>query len=355
MDIATRLPMSFHPERWERVPGTQLQKIVEAFRARGIDVHPTLPGFGIPSEIRGDTAVDLRSALDWLEHALATHPHRGLGLVCAGLSNILDTGLVGYVVLSSATVREAIAERMRFTALLRPYFGVHVQEGRDGLVELALVERDPPFLGPLSRIFCMERELGAWAGSWKWLVGSRFESVDCAYEDPLVPELYREFFGCPVRFGQARSRVLVRAEQLDLPMRHPHHEAHGICVEQCEALLAKMCSGGGVAANVKRLLLQRPTRLADLREAALGLGLSERTLERRLAEEDTSFSAVQLEVRMTMAGDYLRSTTLEIAAIGRLLGYRDDSSFSRAFRRHFGRTPSAWRREAARGLTTVGA
>jgi AraC-like DNA-binding protein len=345
--MAMSLPMSFHPERWDRVPGAQLQKVVEAFLVRGIDVRPTLAGFHLPSAMRADTAIDFRKAVDWLEQALATHPHRGLGLVCAGLSNILDSGLVGYVVLSSETVAEAISERMRFTALLRPYFGVSVAEVDGGRVEFALVEREPPFLGPLARVFCMERELGAWAGSWRWLVGSRFEAVECAYADPLVPELYREVFGCPVRFGQPRSRVLIRREQLEQPMPHPHSEAHRVCIEQCEMLLAKMRTGGGVAASLKRLMLQRPARLPDLREAARGVTLSERTLERRLAEEGTSFSAVQLEVRMTLAADYLRGTTLEIAAIGRLLGYRDDSSFTRAFRRSYGTTPRAWRQDAA--------
>jgi AraC-like DNA-binding protein len=342
--------MRFHAELWDTVPGTQVLKVVEGFLARGIDVRASLPDFGMSREIRPDSAIALRNAVSWLESVLATHPHRGLGLVCAGLSNILDAGLIAYVVLSSETVGEAIAERMRFTALLRPPFGISVQEQDDGLVEIALIEVDPPFLGPLARAFAMERELASWSGSWRSLVGSRFEAVHCAYPDPRLPEPYREVFGCPVRFDAPRSRVLVRSDLFDQPMRHPHAEAHRAVVEQCELLLARMRQGGGVAAALKRLLLKRPGRGIALAEAARGLALSGRTLERRLAEEGTSFSAVLLEVRMTLAGDYLRATPIEIADIGRLLGYRDESSFVRAFRRSYGMTPRAWRLQEGEGI-----
>jgi AraC-like DNA-binding protein len=158
-----------------------------------------------------------------------------------------------------------------------------------------------------------------------------------------VGELYREIFGCPVSYEQPRSRVFVRREVLERPMDHPHTEAHRVCVEQCEVMLARMRGGAGLAASVRRMLLQHPRGMPDMQETSRMIGLSGRTLVRRLAEEKTSFTEVQLEVRMTLAGDYLRTTPLDIASIARLLGYRDESSFSRAFRRRFGVPPRAWR------------
>jgi AraC-like DNA-binding protein len=76
--------------------------------------------------------------------------------------------------------------------------------------------------------------------------------------------------------------------------------------------------------------------------------LSERTLARRLATEGTSFLQVSTEVRMTLASDYVRATPLAIGDIARLVGYGDESSFTRAFRRGFGMTPRAYRAQQTR-------
>jgi AraC-like DNA-binding protein len=341
-------PLRLEPELWDTVPGTQVLKVVEALHAREVDVGATLARFGLPKAIKPDTPIDLRRAAAWTEHVLEAHPQRGLGLTMASLSSALDTGIVGYTVLSSDTLGDAIAERIRFGALLRPYLGLDLHAVDDGLVELAILEREPPVLGPRSRVLWIERDLATLAHAWRMLVGDgpTFEAVHCAYRDPLLPERYREVFRGPVRFEQPRSLVRIRRELLEKPMRHAHGEAHRLCEEQCERLLAQMRGGSSVAASVRRALLKRPKKLMDLGETARALQLSERTLGRRLAAEDTSFQQVLTEVRMTLAGDYVRGTPLAIADIAKLVGYGDESSFGRAFRRSFGITPRAFRARA---------
>ena len=344
-------PMRLEPERWDTVPGMQVLKVIEAYGARGIDIGPTLTAFDLPSTILLDTPIDLRRAAAWTEHVLERHPQRGLGLTMAALSNVLDSGIVGYVVLSSDTFEEAIAERIRFGALLRPYFGLSYQAAGDGsIVELAILEHEPPLLGPRSRELWMERDLASLAGAWRTLVGQapHFEVVHCAYRDPQLPDRYREIFNCTTRFEQPCSLVRMRRAQLDMPMRHKHSEAHRLCEEQCKHLLERMRAGSSIATNVRRLLLKRPRQLPNLAEAARALELSERTLARRLAGEGTSFLQVLTEVRMTLASDYVRTTPLAIGDVARLVGYGDESSFARAFRRSFGMTPRAYRAQNTR-------
>ena len=338
-------PLRLEPELWDSVPGTQVLKVVEALHARGVEVGATLAAFGLPKAIRPDTPIDLRRAAAWTEHVLEAHPQRGLGLTMAALSSALDSGIVGYTVLSADTLGEAIAERIRFGALLRPYLGLELREVGDGLVELAILEREPPGLGPLSRVLWIERDMAALAQAWRMMVGDGpyFEAVHCAYRDPQLPERYREVFRSTVRFEQPRSLVCMRRELLDRPMRHAHGEAHRLCEEQCERLLAQMHGGASVAASVRRALLKRPRRLMSLAATAQALQLSERTLGRRLAAEGTSYQQVLTEVRMTLAGDYVHGTPLAIADIAKLVGYGDESSFGRAFRRSFGMTPRAYR------------
>jgi AraC-like DNA-binding protein len=343
-------PLHFEPERWETIPGLHVLKIVEAYASRGVDVAPTLRDCGIGPKLKANTAVDLHRASSWIEHVLERHPERGLGLAFAGLPNVLSSGIVGFTVLSSETVQEAIETRIRFGALLRPFFGISLKELESGLVELSLIELDPPHLGPRARAFCMERDLASLAGAWSFLTGLRsaFEAVEFAYPDPLLRDRYHEVFRCPSRFDRPRTLVRMRREALEIPLRHADHEASALCAEQCERMLQRMQQGSGVAASVRRELLRRPSQLSDLRQTAAALGLAERTLSRRLAAEGTSFTQVLEEVRMTLAVDYLSCTPLPIDDVAVLLGYGDDSAFSRAFKRRHGVTARAFRaREAA--------
>ena len=81
-------------------------------------------------------------------------------------------------------------------------------------------------------------------------------------------------------------------------------------------------------------------------EVARRLQTSERTLQRRLAEQGTSFQRLVDEVRADMARRYLRHTAVELVEVSYLLGFTHPNSFFRAFKRWTGRTPESYRRRA---------
>ena len=333
------------PEIWDTIPGARLIHFVAAFKLCGVDVSATLAAFGMPEPLRNDTPVESRRVADWLEHVLAVHPQRGFGLQFARFPTLLDHGLVGYAILSSDTVGEAMIGRIRFAALLRPYFGLRLQLVEPDLAELVLLERDPPGIGPRLRAFGIELELASWAGASVRALGpgAHFVEVRCAYPDPHLRDRYHEVFGCPVRFGEPNSLLRFRRSLLDKELPHAHSEAHRVCEEQCAQLLAKLEGGGQTTTALRRLLLRRPKRLLDMAGAAAGLDMTERTLRRRLRDEGTSFSALLSEARMLLARDYLRSTAIPIADVAQLLGFADESSLSRAFGRAHGLTPRQYR------------
>ncbi|HTP72563.1 MAG TPA: AraC family transcriptional regulator [Burkholderiaceae bacterium] len=333
------------PEIWETIPGAPILNIIEAFTQCGVDVAPTLARFDIRTPLKNDTAVDSHQAALWLEHVLEAYPQRGLGLLFSKLPTLLDSGMVGYTILSSDTLGEALIERIRFSPLLRPYFGMHLQALDDDVVELVLLEREPPGIGPRARAFGIEHDLASWAGTARRMLGPgrHFELVQCAYPDPQLPERYHEVFGCPVRFDQPRSLVRFRREILERPMPHAHEEAHEICQAQCEQLLAQLRAGSDTTTALRRLMLRRPRKLPDLPAAATALQTSPRTLRRKLQAEGSSFTQVLNEVRMLLARDYLRTTAVAVADIASLLGFADESSLARAFRRVYHTTPRVFR------------
>jgi AraC family transcriptional regulator, regulatory protein of adaptative response / methylphosphotriester-DNA alkyltransferase methyltransferase len=85
----------------------------------------------------------------------------------------------------------------------------------------------------------------------------------------------------------------------------------------------------------------------SLADVAHTIATSRRQLQRVLSEHDTSFRAELQRVRMTRAAMLLRDPALPVAAVARAVGYRQAAQFSKAFRRHYGRPPSAVRRSAS--------
>ena len=104
----------------------------------------------------------------------------------------------------------------------------------------------------------------------------------------------------------------------------------------------------GVENEVRRLL---PHGQAKAETVARALGLSVRTLSRRLAEEGTTFAEVVEQTRRTRAFQYLKEPGFSLAQIAWLLGYESPTSFNHAFKRWTGRSPSAARNE--RRLSTA--
>ena len=113
---------------------------------------------------------------------------------------------------------------------------------------------------------------------------------------------------------------------------------------QADAILANMPARTGVAVDVRRALASRigadGTRMSAI---ARHLGISERTLQRRLADDGVSYQELVEEVRRAAAGRYLDESALAIGEIAYLLGYSEPAAFHRAFKRWYGTTPEQFR------------
>ena len=83
----------------------------------------------------------------------------------------------------------------------------------------------------------------------------------------------------------------------------------------------------------------------NIKTVASELGMSERTLQRRLTDEGTSFKSLLTQVRHEQALEFLADPSLDIKEVAFLIGFEDQNSFYRAFRLWEGNTPSNWRNE----------
>jgi AraC-like DNA-binding protein len=159
---------------------------------------------------------------------------------------------------------------------------------------------------------------------------------------------HETLFRCPLEFGAGHTEIVLDDAVLDAPMLHANEAYAAIFEQQLERALARLPRQAGAAPDVRAAaraaLVGGRCTLAG---TARMLGVSPRTMQRRLQSEGTSFGDLVDELRREMALAYLeRNATIQETAW--LLGYRDATAFHHAFKRWTGTTPGRTRGVAAR-------
>ena len=151
-------------------------------------------------------------------------------------------------------------------------------------------------------------------------------------------------FGCRVRFQTDRNALVFRSRDLDLPFVTHNEELVMVIGTQLDSELKSRNTNTNVREQVKDALRRsmagkRPT----LQFVARELGLSVRTLQRRLIDSKVTFQQLMEHARRELAHHYLKQSTVELNEVAYLLGYEDANSFFRAFQMWEGTSPGEWR------------
>ncbi|MBT2723206.1 AraC family transcriptional regulator [Bacillus sp. ISL-46] len=240
--------------------------------------------------------------------------------------------------------RDALSRIARYKQLCFPERLHITEDGELCTIELEFLyteQPEPPILVYLT--FASLLQLGR-IGS-----GHRFpaKSVEFSHPNPLGDvRALEDYFGIGVKFGATNNRLILHRSDLDRHFVTYNAELLDILVPALEKSLDDKQRSKSTTEIVKWIIKRsldggRP----DVQIIAGELGMSERTLQRRLTDEGTSFKHLLSEARREKARKYLADPSLDIKEVAFLLGYEDKISFYRAFRLWEGDTPSNWRAE----------
>jgi AraC-like DNA-binding protein len=171
--------------------------------------------------------------------------------------------------------------------------------------------------------------------------------VEFASPRPRSIADHRWFFRAPLQFGRPRNALVFMRAALDLPLRKAEPELREVLERRVRDVIARLPPMDSLAGRARFRLREaldhgRPTAASVGRQ----LGLSERSLHRRLRDEGTTLRRLLDGLRLDLAERYLREG-VSINETAFLLGYSEASAFQRAFRRWTGSTPAAYRRQHA--------
>lgn len=258
-------------------------------------------------------------------------------------------GAIGLVFQSCTTLADALDVVVRYNGLLSNIGNTALAFG-PGTVE---VRWECSAGGEIFRRHATEYVLGVFTVMASLLLPHGQEhflqSVNFAHARTDAPAHMREyftFFSCPVYFGRPHSSLVMPASALKLKLRHGDALLKEVLEQHAQNLLRRRQQPAAPADAVKRLVAAMlvdgvPTK--DM--VAEQLGMSARSLHRRLQEAGTSYRAVFDEIRLTRARTQLRASTDSINTIAGMLGFSSHQAFLRWFRQSTGQTPGEYRKQ----------
>jgi AraC-like DNA-binding protein len=255
-------------------------------------------------------------------------------------------GIVEYVCRASPTLGEALRQWVRYLNLLDDAVevGLAIDEDRAYL----RVERESEAPAPASHELCFALV----ARQAKEVVAQPFRIAAVEFAHAGDPAPYRAWFDAPVTFGAATTQLVLPRAALAASLATADPSLLAILSRAADDVQRRASTDPLVTASVKRVLRDAlRTDDANVEHVAKQLGLTTRSLQRRLKDEATSFQIVREAVRRELATRYL-DDNLSIAEISFLLGFSEPSAFFRAFKRWTGLTPLESREQRRAAATS---
>lgn len=268
---------------------------------------------------------------------------QNIGLRMAGRHHPIKNSIILHLFMSSATVGEALQYGVRYQQLITDAMEHELVTVGDQ-VRFSILPKDPSLTPPRHMV---EAGFGSLTSFAKGALGERFTGFQVHFQHPEPEDIseHLALFGAHIQFGMARNEILMDKELLDHPMAGADAGLKTILTQQAEWMLKKLPQGGAFLNQFRGVLTESlPRGRHTIEQISQKLSMSVRTLQRRLSEEQTTFQAQLDQVRFHLAKNYLEDSQTSLFEVAYLLGFTEQSTFNRAFKRWTSKTPGEYRR-----------
>lgn len=317
---------------------------VEAAAEQGGELEESLNFSGItPAQLTtGEGYLPLHRVVMFLNHAAESLDCENFGLLVAKHQPPLRFAMVGQFVRFAPNLGLAISDAIRFSILNSQYSAWDIHQGsrsitlrREVRVQLDQNVRQMQTLSlavvyKAMNAICQQRVA--------------LSQVSFSHSQPAEYEKVLAFFDAPVLYDQPHTSMVLGNAELATAIPTADKEVHTLLKTHLESVVGASTAGLNVVDRLRQELRQTVgSRHCTLEGICQSWGTSPRGLQRRLREHGTSFRDLLQDVRQELAESYLRNSSIAVLELADLLGYRNASAFSRAFKQRTGAAPDHWR------------
>ena len=342
------MPESRPPESGEVVSIALTRHLLDLTAWQGLPPTQLLTAAGLTADSLNDSNgwLPMEKGVAMLHTALSLSGDPLFYLKLSQLTFLSGFGIVGYLLESSPTLKDAIAALLRYERLLSSiaYSKLDRQPGRV-LWGFACRHEDPVLVRQMTEFHIGSRY------QFLLMVKEKRSKIVAAvhfhHAPPPGPDAaaaYGQVFRCPVLFNQPESALVLHPPALNLPLRQVEPGLQATLAAHADQKLNDIMATTSLVAQARtqlRMLLH--TGHPDRDRLAERLGISSRHLCRQLQQEGSGYRELLDELRREIARDQLRNTGRTLDEIATMLSFRDGQSFIRWFRQAEGMTPGEFR------------
>jgi AraC-like DNA-binding protein len=330
----------------DRISPVYARLVLRELENRGIDPAPLFAGksTGRNELLRGGD-ISMRDFL----HILRTGDHllgdEQLGFILGRHMHVLAMGPIGVAIASAPSLREGLQVLESFTRLHATYVDIGARSTLQGITVTILYRRDTGYV----ERFHTETAMLLLQQYIETLIGEPISDArfHLAMPEPENRTEYTNALHGRVSFGAAVNEVDIPYRWLDSPSPYYHAKLW----REAQMTLSRALKDQSETKDtpykqhIAGLMRTSEPPLPNLGDVAFDLNVSQRTLNRRLQAENTSFRELKSQALARWAKQYLRETSHSVEAIAEELGYKDTANFRRAFRKNEGCSPIEYRQK----------
>jgi AraC-like DNA-binding protein len=326
--------------------GAAIWKYAEAAAQLGLDARAMLRQVEVDSRVLTDSEfrIPAPKVFALLEQSALASGCDTFGLRVSLLRRFADTGPIALLIAHQPTMRDALMTHVRYQRMLNEALLISVEDHRDDVVIVRIDFVSDP--GAPLRQAC-ELAIGALFRIYSDPKGPRLipRRIHFAHAPPADPSLHRRVFGPIVEFDSEFTGFTCSRAEFDAvsPSADP------ALVQMADRLISALpyAQETSLTAEVRKSIhVLLPFDGASIGAVAARLGMSKRTLQRRLAEDGADFSALLNDIRREQSMRHLQNARLRLSHVAAMVGYNRETSFARWFAGEFGMAPSLWRSSA---------
>ena len=341
------VPANSHADGLPSTIGGMTKLAYARAKTAGIALDPLLRSAGLTPQQIDDprTVIRVRDQIEFLNIVATALKDDLLGFHLAQTADLRQLGLLYYVLASSQTFIDALQRAARYSSIVNEGVVLRCMDVKSTCISFHCVG-----IGRHLDTHQIECSMTALVRICRQLTGLRLlpNRVRLMHQRARNAE-FAKFFGHDIEFGAAVDDITFSKNIRQSPVISADPYLNKLMISYCEeAISHRRKTRGSFRSRVENAVVPLlPHGHAHVSEIARQLGVSPRTLVRRLSEEGVSFSELLHGLRSDLANRHLADRELAISQIAWLLGYRDVAAFSHAFRRWTGKTPGQARAEYA--------